>query len=265
MTEPAPDPIAPSVFWTAGAGAAPRPPLAGDAEADVAVVGAGLAGLAAARMLGEAGLRVLVLEGARIGRQATGRSTAKVTSQHGMKYKTLTRDIGEEGARLYGQANQEALDWIAARAAGRPDLLQRSDNFVYADKASQTASLKEEAEIAAKLGLPAAFVSHLDIPAENHGAVVFRDQAQFEPCAFLQALAADLPGDVQVHEETRVLKVEHGDPCVLRTARGTIRAKWVIVATQMPVIPEGMFFAKAFPHAHPVIAAPVEGVEPTGM
>lgn len=254
-----------AVFWTTAAEARAWPALERDAEADVAIVGGGLVGLAAAQMLGEAGLRVLVLEGARIGRQATGRSTAKVTSQHGMKYKSLTRDIGEEGARLYGQANQEALDWIVARAAGRPDLLQRSDNYVYADKASQTSSLREEAEAAAKLGLPATFVPHLDIRAENHGAVVFRDQAQFEPCAFLQALAADLPGGAQVHEETRVLKVEHGDPCVLRTARAMVRAKWVIVATQMPVIPEGMFFARAFPQAHPVIAAPCEGVEPTGM
>ena len=268
MTDAAPDlstdPTT-SVFWTTAAEDRAWPPLEADAEADVAIVGGGLVGLAAAHMLGEAGLRVVVLEAARIGRQATGRSTAKVTSQHGTMYRTLARDIGEGGARLYGQANQEALGWIVARAAGRPDLLQRSANYVYADKASQTSTLREEAEIAAKLGLPAAFVPHLDIRAENHGAVVFEDQAQIEPCAFLQALAADVPGNVRIHENTRVLEVKHGDPCTLRTARHVVRAKWTIVATQMPVIPEGLFFARAFPQAHPVIAAPCEDVEPTGM
>jgi hypothetical protein len=70
---------------------------------------------------------------------------------------------------------------------------------------------------------------------------------------------------VRIHENTRVLEVKHGDPCTLRTARHVVRAKWTIVATQMPVIPEGLFFARAFPQAHPVIAAPCEDVEPTGM
>jgi Rieske Fe-S protein len=39
----------------------------------------------------------------------------------------------------------------------------------------------------------------------------------------------------------------------------------VVVATQLPAIPEGRFFAKAFPHAHPVLAARADAPGLEGM
>src|SRR5919109_1633056 len=64
-------------------------PLAGDLEVDVAIVGGGIVGLTAALLLQRAGRRTAVLEALRIGQQVTGRSTAKVTSQHGLIYQRL--------------------------------------------------------------------------------------------------------------------------------------------------------------------------------
>lgn len=55
--------------------AAPRLPLTGYAECDIAIIGAGFAGLSAARRLlqGEPGLRVVVLDAGRVGEGAAGR------------------------------------------------------------------------------------------------------------------------------------------------------------------------------------------------
>jgi glycine/D-amino acid oxidase-like deaminating enzyme/Rieske Fe-S protein len=252
-----------TVLWTQeDDGTHGFPPLQEDADVDVAIVGGGIVGLAAAQLL-FGSHRVAVFEGARIGYQATGRSTAKVTSQHGPLYRRLVADLGEDEARAYAQANQDAVAWIVERAGGKAD---RVDAHVYADTPAAADHLREEADVARRLGLPADFIDDLDIGVKNHGGLRFSQQAQINPCTFLRDLAANLQRHIAVHEDTRILEIEHGTPCVLRTQTHTIRAQWVIVATQLPVVGEGNFFAKAHPHAHPVIAARIGGADiPDGM
>jgi heterodisulfide reductase subunit A-like polyferredoxin len=58
-------------------------------SSNVAIVGAGVVGLTAAYLLASAGVSVTVLEAHKVGRQVTGRSTAKVTSQHALIYTYL--------------------------------------------------------------------------------------------------------------------------------------------------------------------------------
>ena len=73
--------------WNATAPQASYPGLSSSGEADVAVVGAGIVGLTTAYLLAKAGLSVAVVEAQQIGRQVTGRSTAKITSQHSLIYR----------------------------------------------------------------------------------------------------------------------------------------------------------------------------------
>lgn len=254
------------VFWTLGADDRSWPALGRDVDLDVAIVGGGIVGLATAHFLEDSGLRVAVLEARRVGYGATARSTAKATSQHGAPYRQLVSDIGEEGARLYGSANEDALQWIVDRAGGDAEMLQRTSACVYAPRPEMADELREEAEVAARLGLPADFVADLELPVESHGAVRFADQAQIDPCAFLRALAATLPAATVLHEDSRAVEIEHGEPCLVRTAGHRVRARWVVVATQMPVVGDGHFYAKAFPHAHPIVAARVApGAVPEAM
>ncbi len=244
------------VVWTrAGSDAPALPPLAGDAEVDVAIVGGGIVGLSAARLLaGER--RVMLLEAARIGARATGRSTAKATSQHGPIYRSLVQDIGEAGARAYAHANEAAIGWIADTAqGGEGETFTRADAFVFARDAREADGLREEAEVAARLGLPAEFGAEAAIGVPHAGALSFANQGSINPSLFLRGLAATLRGRATLHEGSRVVAVEHGEPCIVRTETATVKARWVIVATQLPIVPEGKFFAKAFPHAHAVVAA----------
>ena len=96
-----------------------RAPLLRDLETEVAVIGAGMAGVLIASALQEAGKRVVVLEADRIAGGQTGNTTAKLTSQHGMIYRYLTDALGEEKARQYAMANEAALSEIRRVIAER--------------------------------------------------------------------------------------------------------------------------------------------------
>jgi len=105
-------------YWNATAGEPPVfPRLESDLEVDVAIVGGGIVGVTTARLLKDEGLKVALIEARRVGREVTGKSTAKVTSQHGIRYSTLEGSFGENRARLYAEAQEAGLARIRALAA----------------------------------------------------------------------------------------------------------------------------------------------------
>jgi glycine/D-amino acid oxidase-like deaminating enzyme/nitrite reductase/ring-hydroxylating ferredoxin subunit len=256
-------------IWIATTPDTSYPELSRDISVDVAVVGAGITGVTAAILLKRAGKTVALLDWNRIARGATGYTTAKVTSGHGVVYAQLTDAFGEQSARVYAESNQSAIERIAelAQGDGIECDFERKSNYVVAEKDEERAQLEAEAEVMQKLGLPASFVAETPLPYEVAGAVKLENQAQFHPRKYLLGLAETIPGDgSHVFENTRVTHVTQGDPCTVETARGNVRAADVVLATQLPFMDRGLFFAKSHPHRSYAVAAPIDPDEaPDGM
>jgi glycine/D-amino acid oxidase-like deaminating enzyme/nitrite reductase/ring-hydroxylating ferredoxin subunit len=256
-------------FWVESTPSTDYPPLAGRVSVDVAVIGAGITGLTAAVLLKREGKTVAVVEAKRIVRGATGYTTAKVTSGHGVLYSELTKTIGAEGARLYAEANQAAVERIGRFVddGGIECDFERKTNYVYAESTEEIDSIEQEVEAARRCDLDVSFVEDTPLPYKVAGAIRLERQAQFHPRRYLLALAQTIPGDgSHVFELTRALNVDEGEPCEVKTDRGTVVARDVIVATHLPFLDRGLLFAKTYPHRSYAVAAPIaEEAAPDGM
>jgi len=254
-------------FWLATTPETDYPPLEGDVEVDVAVLGAGIAGLTTAALLVAAGRRVAVVEAKRIVRGATGYTTAKVTAGHGAAYRRLADTFGPDAARTYAESNQAAIERIAELADGIDCDFERKANYVYAESPDEAENLRREVEAEQAAGLPASFASDTSLPYPVAGAVRLEGQAQFHPRKYLLGLATRVAdAGSAVLENTRALDVDDGSPCTVRTDRGTVRAGDVVVATQLPFLDRGLFFAKAHASRSYAVAAPIPVADaPDGM
>jgi glycine/D-amino acid oxidase-like deaminating enzyme/nitrite reductase/ring-hydroxylating ferredoxin subunit len=259
----------PASFWIASAPGDGFPPLEGSISVDVAVIGAGISGLTAATLLKRAGKTVAVLESKEIVRGTTGYTTAKVTAGHRLVYQDLRKKFGDEGARLYATSQQAALERVADLVAegGLDCDFRRDSHCVYAESSNDLEKIEREVETEQQLGLPATYVEETSLPFPVAGALRLDNQAQFHPRKYLLPLAQALTGNgSHVFEHTRALDVEEGEPCIVRTDRGPVRARDVIVASSLPILDRGLFFAKAHPYRSYTLAAPIAAEQaPDGM
>jgi glycine/D-amino acid oxidase-like deaminating enzyme len=143
-------------------------PLNDDIEVDVVVVGAGIAGLTIAHVLKQTGRRVAVLERRTIAGGTTSGTTGKVTAQHGLAYGELVKQFGQESMQLYADVYMQAMQDIESliETESIDCKWSQQDNYVYTTDADRIQQFKDEAEAAAKLGLPASFETDLQLPFE---------------------------------------------------------------------------------------------------
>ncbi|HEX7076728.1 MAG TPA: FAD-dependent oxidoreductase [Hyphomicrobiaceae bacterium] len=237
-----PLPGKPDCCWTVVAPETSYPPLQGKHAVDIAVIGGGIVGLTAALQIAKAGRSVAVVEALRVGRQVTGRSTAKITTQHRLIYDHLIRTVGREKAQLYADANRKGAEFIEScinEFAIPCDFERRSAiTWIEADKEG-LADIEAEAEAALSLGLPADVLDRAPLPFATGGGLRFTDQAQFNPALYCIGLAAAVVrSGGQVFERSRVIAVEREDLWRIRTEAGEIRAESVFLATNLPVAGE---------------------------
>lgn len=226
-----------------------RKPLETDIQADVCVIGGGMAGILTAYQLQQLGLESVVLEASQVGSGQTKNTTAKITSQHSLIYADMFEKIGREAAQQYANANQKAIeDYHKLIDALAIDCdLENKPAFLYTQ--ANPDILKREAEAARSLGIPAQFTLDVNLPFPVKGALRFDGQAQFSPLKFLKAVSKNLT----VYEDTMAEKIDGGR--VITRNGATVRAKSIVMATHYPFLnTPGYYFLRMHQERSYVIA-----------
>jgi glycine/D-amino acid oxidase-like deaminating enzyme len=211
--------------------------LSGDIEADVAIAGAGIAGLLTAWQLQRSGLDVAIVEKNKIIENTTGNTTAKLTSQHNLIYDFLIKKHGKEAAQAFADANQQAISDIRqlSEELNIDCDFEPGDTYVYTEREDKLEAITKEVEAAKSLGLPASFETEIELPLQIKGAIKFANQAQFHPRKFLLGIADKLiENGAKIYEQTEVTGIEPGTTPKLISKSGSVKAKYVVGATKYP-------------------------------
>jgi gamma-glutamylputrescine oxidase len=228
-------------YYAASAHSAPEhPALEGSVEADVCVVGGGIAGCSAALHLAERGLRVVLLEEHCIGWGASGRSGAQAIQGIASGQAKLDRLIGPTAARAVWEVSVEGLalmrqlirrfaigcDWVDGHltAAVKPrherelhaELAELHDLYAY-----PSVRFMPREELRATLG------------TERYlGALYDSNSGHLHPLNYTLGLAAAARSlGVQIYAGTRALSFMPAANAKVRiaTANGEVRARYLVL------------------------------------
>ena len=231
-----PEPVS---WYEATAHARPEaPPLAGDAECDVAIVGGGLTGVSAALELAERGYRTILIEAERIGYGASGRNGGQVNTGMRCGAAGLVDRFGVAEAKRLWTLSQEAHTLIDTRIAKYNIDCARRFGTLYAslEKDYRDDVDREIAAMVDHFGYDQAHrvdrdgIGALLDTDIYHGGMVDRGASHFHPLNYAIGLAhAAIAAGARIHERTRATAIDENGHGVT-TERGRIRAQHTIVA-----------------------------------
>lgn len=256
-------------LWTATTPSTNYPSLKGKVETDIIIIGGGIAGINAAYFLKRQGLKVVILEATYIASGTSGNTTAKVTSQHELKYFYLKNYFGKEKTQIYADSNQWAiteLKKIITKEKIDCDF-HNIPAYNYARTKKDLEEVKKEVETAKELNLPASFVNQVDsLPFKILGAIRFDEQGYFHPRKFLLSLANKINRDGNyIFEKTQALDIkEKKGSCEIIIDRGKIKAKYAIVATNLPFYDKNEHFSKLRQMRSYVLGVKIDNKMPQG-
>lgn len=224
-------------YYAASAHPAPNhPALEGEIEADVCVVGGGMAGCSTALHLAERGYRVALIEGHRIGWGASGRSGGQALTGFASGQHKLVRQLGPAAARQMWDISVEALDLLK-------DLVHRYEIECDLHWGAMTAAIKERQRVALREEMQESRslygYEHLEFLERDQvrellatdrycAAVLDSHSGHLHPLNYTLGLAAAAQRrGVTIFEDSLVKEVRHGEHPTVVTEKGSVRAKFV--------------------------------------
>ena len=225
-------------YYAASANPAPaRPALAGDVEADVCVVGGGIAGCSTALHLAERGHNVVLLEARRVGWGASGRSGGQAIVGFSCSQDRLVREVGPDDARRMFDVTVEAQELIRALVARhRIECDLHWGHLHTAIKPRQVAELRaHQQELERDYGyggtrwLERDELRRVVVTDRYLGGLRDDRSGHLHPLNYTLGLAAAAEGaGARIYEQAEVVGLDRGASVRVRTRGGaSVRAKHV--------------------------------------
>lgn len=231
-------------FWYADIGGrpAPRPPMPGNLEVDVAIVGAGYTGLWTAYYLKQAkpDLSIAILEREFAGFGASGRNGGWLSGGFGWSREKYLKTSSREGVVAMQKAMAGTVDEVI-RVADKEGIeadIRRTGNLTVATNEPQLERAKAEFEETRSWDFNPSRLEWLDAAQARArinihnvlGGYVINGQARVQPAKLVRGLAEAVERlGVAIYEQTAVTNIEPG---VVSTNRGTVKARTIIRATE---------------------------------
>jgi glycine/D-amino acid oxidase-like deaminating enzyme len=214
----------------------PKPALEGDIRADWVVVGAGHAGLAAARRLAENRPqdKIVLIEAQEAGEGASGRNSGFAID--------LPHNVGStleelEGSRQVMRLSRAAIAYLDEAVTAHDIACDWSARGKYHAAVSDKVTgeiLEPFAKELEALDEPYRWLDRDAVAAElgtpyYRAAVYTPGGMLMNPAALTRGLADSLPGNVEVHEHSPVTSVEYENGVRLTTPGGSVFAPQMII------------------------------------
>lgn len=240
-----------------------RAPLQADASADVAIIGAGMAGLTTAYLLSSQGQSVIVLDDGPMTGGETGRTTAHLSNAIDDRYVELERLHGPEGAALAADSHTAAIARIESIVQSERINCDftRLDGYLFVPGDQPRDLIDRELAAAHRAGLTSVErVDRAPLSGVDTGPCLrFPAQAQFHPLLYLQALASAIEArGGRICTQTHASQIQGGDDARVTTSAGpVVRCRAIVVATNSPINDLVAIHTKQAPYRTYVIGARV--------
>lgn len=240
-------------------------------EADICIIGGGLAGISTAYYLTKTSKKVVVLEKDEVCGHTSGHSTGKITSQHGLFYNYLINSQGKEYAKKYLEANEEAIKNIK-QIIEKEDIdcdFKEESAYVFTRKNEDVQKILTEVEAVNKIGKKAKFKNNIELPIGNiKGAIEFENQAQFNPVKYVYGLCDKIiENNGKIYEHTKVIDNEQiDDGYIVHTEDYYVKTRCLVMTTRYPIkIFPGYYFIKMYQSSSYAIVVDTGTDLPDGM
>ncbi|MEI5908309.1 FAD-dependent oxidoreductase [Bacillus spongiae] len=261
----------PFSYWRESVKLPTYPTLEQDIIVDVAIVGAGITGITTAYLLTKAGMKVALLDAGKVINGTTGHTTAKISAQHGLIYDELIHHFGKEQAKLYYEANSEALTFIKERIQEHQiqcDFTEE-DAYVYSVSNKYEEKVKKEFKAYEQLGIDGELVNELPIDLNIHNAIVMKKQAQFHPVKYLLPLLQFITTNGgKIFENTTCLEEITDDGIrTVHTKNGSkVTCDQIVACSHFPFYDgNGFYFARLYAERSYSVALKIQSDYPGGI
>lgn len=229
-----------SSYWLArqdARGVPAYPRHRGETDVDVAIVGGGFTGCAAAYVLADAGVRVALFEQARLGRGSAAASTALLMQEPDQYFEDLAQRYDATTARTVWRLSRLAARDLTRTLGDMNCGLRLVPSLHVATTPAGAHALRRDHRARRRAGLGGKLLDGAAVwrkaGIEGHAAILTAGNAVVNPYRATHALAhAATRAGAAVFERSEVVGISaRPGGALVTTARGSARCRWVLIAT----------------------------------